>query len=88
MALPQPNQAVAVGSIGKITGWGLLQETTPPPPTQLQVVEVPVISLEQCRTEYGANYTVTDRMLCAGYPEGLKDACVVSPTLHVKSLSY
>lgn len=42
--------------------------------TILQKVDVPFVSAETCRASYGAN-AVTDRMICAGYPQGGKDAC-------------
>ena len=42
----------------------------------LQKVEVPVIPDEDCRTAYAkAGIIIREDMLCAGYPEGGKDAC-------------
>ncbi|XP_014678771.1 PREDICTED: vitellin-degrading protease-like [Priapulus caudatus] len=40
----------------------------------LQAVQVPVITNALCRKQYGSS-SITDDMLCAGYPEGGKDAC-------------
>ncbi|CEJ93228.1 hypothetical protein VHEMI08836 [[Torrubiella] hemipterigena] len=66
----------AVGSIGLASGWGLKQENVRPPPSQLQSVEIPVISRDDCATLYEKyNDTITDRMICAAYPDGGKDSC-------------
>lgn len=73
--LPQPNAPLPVGEPSVVAGWGAIQEGGPPVDL-LQAVRVPVVSLEECRAAYGED-TVTDRMLCAGVPEGGKDACQV-----------
>jgi hypothetical protein len=59
------------------TGWGTLKEDGKPS-CILQEVEVPVMSNENCRknTKYNEKM-ITDNMLCAGYPEGMKDSCQV-----------
>lgn len=75
MALPKSNQPIIAGSIGQVSGWGALSEGGSFP-SQLQVVEVPLVSLEDCRAAYGRS-SITDVMLCAGYPDGGKDACQV-----------
>lgn len=75
IALPPVNYELPVGEYSIITGWGALTEGGSSP-TQLQVVRVPVVSLEECRAAYGQS-AVTERMMCAGYPEGGKDACQV-----------
>lgn len=76
VALPAPNQPYEAGEVSSITGWGALNEGGSSP-SQLQVVEVPLVSLEECRSAYGVE-SITDRMLCAGLPEGGKDACQVN----------
>ena len=44
----------------------------------MQEVQVPVISLQQCQNLYQKKKIVVDeRILCAGYPDGGKDACQV-----------
>nr|ABZ04010.1 serine protease 2 [Costelytra zealandica] len=72
IALPTLNQAIPVGADSFVTGWGRLSEGGIAP-TQLQGVTVPTVSLAACRAAYGA--AVTDRMMCAGLPEGGRDAC-------------
>lgn len=75
VALPELNQPIAAGSVSQITGWGRLSEGGGYP-TQLQVVELPVVSVEDCRAVYGAS-SITEKMVCAGIPEGGKDSCQV-----------
>nr|ABZ04009.1 serine protease 1 [Costelytra zealandica] len=72
IALPSLNQEIPVGVDSFVTGWGALYEGGPAP-FQLQGVTVPTVSLAACRAVYGA--AVTDRMMCAGLPEGGRDAC-------------
>lgn len=76
VALPELNQAVAAGTPAVVTGWGSTAEGGSLP-LQLQVVDVPIVSQEDCQAAYGSA-AVTDRMICAGLlEEGGKDACQV-----------
>lgn len=75
VSLPKYGEDFATGTIGSVTGWGRVSETESTS-SQLQVVSVPLVSLDECKADYGST-TVTDRMVCAGYPEGGKDACQV-----------
>ena len=43
-------------------------------PDTLQYVRVPAISNSDCNEAYGAG-SITSAMICAGFPEGGKDAC-------------
>jgi len=62
-----------------VSGWGTLKEDGKPS-CLLQEVEVPVMSLQDCRnTSYNARM-ISDNMLCAGYLEGQKDSCQVMLT--------
>lgn len=45
-------------------------------PFNLQCVEVPILSDKECDDSYPGK--ITERMVCAGYLEGGKDACQVS----------
>lgn len=53
-------------------------------PSTLQMVLVPKVSPAMCDEAYSPAYTVTSTMLCAGVPEGGKDACQVSFVLQMK----
>ncbi|XP_045309989.1 coagulation factor XI isoform X1 [Leopardus geoffroyi] len=56
-----------------VTGWGYrklgdkIQNT-------LQKANVPLVTTEECQTRY-RGHKITNKMLCAGYREGGKDAC-------------
>ncbi|KAJ8961989.1 hypothetical protein NQ314_005771 [Rhamnusium bicolor] len=75
IVLPEADAPIAVGSIATVTGWGVLEPNAGTTPEILQVVEVPVVSQEDCSEAY-TSYPVTDRMFCAGLlGVGGKDAC-------------
>ncbi|HIP70383.1 MAG TPA: serine protease [Anaerolineae bacterium] len=58
----------------RVTGWGLVPEKGDEFfPNKLHEVNVPIISLKQCRETYGAE--VDDSVICAGLAEGGADAC-------------
>lgn len=64
--------------LGVVTGWGATEQHGQVA-TKLQEVKVPIMSNIDCRkTGYGSK--ITDNMLCAGYPEGMKDSCQVDKT--------
>ena len=42
----------------------------------LQKANVPLVTTEECQTRY-RGHKITNKMLCAGYREGGKDACKV-----------
>ncbi|XP_066916916.1 chymotrypsinogen A-like [Clytia hemisphaerica] len=56
-----------------VTGWGYLREGGSSPRI-LQQVKVPLVPRSTCRQSYGHN-SITGNMICAGYPQGGKDAC-------------
>ncbi|CAH0553079.1 unnamed protein product [Brassicogethes aeneus] len=72
--LNESDNYIKVGTEATITGWGMLKEHDLDLPAQLQVVTVPVLSIEVCKAAYGED--ITDRMFCAGYLEGGKDSCL------------
>lgn len=46
---------------------------------EINEVDVPILNREMCNTWlHTRDLNVTDGMICAGYPEGGKDACQVS----------
>lgn len=76
MIIPMPIQgaAVATGIVVYVAGWGALCENCSGTAT-LRYVGVPVITNADCNSMYGGGITVG--MLCAGFPEGGRDACQV-----------
>ncbi|KAI7815453.1 Serine protease [Rhyzopertha dominica] len=71
--LPAFEEPDPVGQLSLVTGWGSLEEGGGLP-TQLQAVEVPVVAREECQEAYDV-FWISERMLCAGFPEGGRDAC-------------
>ena len=65
---------LAVGQPLEVTGWG---ETSfgGTSPTTLMKVTVPYVGAAACNAPKSNAGKVKDGMLCAGYPEGRKDAC-------------
>ncbi|KAL0204454.1 hypothetical protein M9458_002472, partial [Cirrhinus mrigala] len=55
-----------------VSGWGHLAQSGPPSPV-LQKLEVPTVSLDECKAKSGLK--VTKNMLCAGFVEGGRDSC-------------
>jgi secreted trypsin-like serine protease len=66
--LPHP------GAMGLVLGWGTLSNRPYRYPDELQQLLLPVASATQCEAVFPGEITST--MLCAGYLEGGKDACV------------
>nr|CAH7756161.1 unnamed protein product [Callosobruchus chinensis] len=63
----------AIGQVAIVTGWGVTIENGQPS-SRLRYVEVPILDQSTCVKSYGIS-KITERMLCAGYLEGGKDAC-------------
>ncbi|XP_022919495.1 trypsin-3-like [Onthophagus taurus] len=75
ISLAQENEEIPVGKMAVVTGWGRL-ESEGSLSEQLQMVQVPIIAFEKCAEKYSAvNKTLSERMMCAGYESGEKDAC-------------
>ncbi|MFD9903715.1 serine protease [Streptomyces sp. NPDC059063] len=62
----------AAGRSMIVTGWGALREGGDGP-RKLRRVDVPVVDRKTCNRAYDGD--ITRRMICAGVPEGGKDAC-------------
>ncbi|HFQ94643.1 MAG TPA: serine protease [Anaerolineae bacterium] len=61
-------------TIARATGWGLIPEKGEEfSPDKLHEVNVPIVSLEQCRAAYGRD--VDSSVICAGLEEGGADVC-------------
>ncbi|KAI7815138.1 Serine protease [Rhyzopertha dominica] len=63
----------ATGALAWVSGWGTTSSGGSIP-AQLRAVDVPIVSQASCRSSYGQS-AITDRMLCAGYAAGGRDAC-------------
>lgn len=74
ICLPTLRDNDYVGTKAIASGWGTLQEEGKPS-CLLQEVEVPVISLDDCRNTSYNPRMISENMLCAGYPDGMKDSC-------------
>mmetsp|Transcript_25004 Transcript_25004/g.54581 ORF Transcript_25004/g.54581 Transcript_25004/m.54581 type:complete len:363 (+) Transcript_25004:53-1141(+) len=71
--LHDSSQLDVVGLTALVAGWGILDSGDTQYPDSLQIVDVEIFSVEQCRTLLGTDYT--ELQLCArGDPDG--DACV------------
>lgn len=69
------NQVVPVGEILRVSGWGSTNIANDDL-TLLRAVSVPMVDQAQCRQQHiKSPRAVTDNMLCAGWPEGGRDAC-------------
>ncbi|XP_037958954.1 trypsin-1 [Teleopsis dalmanni] len=72
--LPESEDKFLDGDICYVTGWGNTQNNTESR-EWLRQAEVPIFNQELCSEKYAQFGGVTERMLCAGYVEGGKDAC-------------
>lgn len=57
------------------SGWGTTSEGSYALPNILNKVEVPLVTKDACNASNVYDGDVTDRMICAGYPQGGKDSC-------------
>nr|XP_006128516.1 coagulation factor XI [Pelodiscus sinensis] len=73
VCLPSKEERNTVYTNCWVTGWGYTKEQDDVQDT-LQKVKIPVISTEECQTRY-QQHMINDKMICAGYREGGKDAC-------------
>ena len=85
IGLPAQNaNDIPGGLVGTATGWGRLAKDGPVP-LELQEVDLPTVDAADCDLVYGGS--VTQRMFCAGYVEGLRDTCEV-PIICLMCLDY
>lgn len=70
-AIPMTNKTEPTPKESTVSGWGVTKEGGRPAST-LMYVKIPTISNSDCSKAYKS---ITDRMLCAGVPEGGKDSC-------------
>jgi uncharacterized repeat protein (TIGR01451 family) len=70
--------AYAPGAPAVTTGWGTREYGTWDFPSGLYQVEAPIYDDDACTDDYSMIYgedVISDSMICAGVPEGGKDAC-------------
>ncbi|KXJ23493.1 Plasma kallikrein [Exaiptasia diaphana] len=65
-------QSFPSGTNCSVTGWGYLKENSGRKPSRLRQAIVPLVSQRDCQRAYR---DATERMLCAGYPQGDIDSC-------------
>nr|KAF6297794.1 transmembrane serine protease 9 [Pipistrellus kuhlii] len=73
ICLPLAIHKFPVGRKCVISGWGNTQEGNATKPDTLQRASVGIIDQKACSALY--NFSLTDRMLCAGFLEGKVDSC-------------
>lgn len=72
--LPDAKDDFLDGDTCFVTGWGNTQNSSESR-EWLRQAEVPIFNQEECSDKYKKFGGITDRMICAGYIEGGKDAC-------------
>ncbi|KOB79400.1 Uncharacterized protein OBRU01_00385, partial [Operophtera brumata] len=67
---------MVIDKVITVTGWGNTKENGPYS-SVLRAVRVPIISKDKCQNVPFPYFrgSLTDRMFCAGFNEGMKDAC-------------
>uniref|UniRef100_H2ZSM9 Peptidase S1 domain-containing protein n=1 Tax=Latimeria chalumnae TaxID=7897 RepID=H2ZSM9_LATCH len=74
VCLPSAEQTFDVGITCTISGWGRLSESGSLPQI-LQKAEVNIIGSNVCRRSTVYGFSISPRMLCAGFLKGEIDAC-------------
>ena len=64
------------GNPSTVMGWGTISASNRTFPDQLQAVEVPLVDRAVCDAPESYDGKIRETMLCAGYREGGRDACV------------
>ncbi len=70
------SQLTNVGVCATVMGWGSISKTGNLYPDDLRQTEVPITSNAVCNGPYSYPNEIDEKMLCAGYRQGGKDACV------------
>ncbi|GBP33259.1 Modular serine protease [Eumeta japonica] len=67
---------LAVGNLGKVAGWGLIDEQGTSP-QKLQVVDLPFIDIKKCLNDAPRSFReyITGDKICAGYNDGTAALC-------------
>ncbi|XP_029466648.1 transmembrane protease serine 9 [Rhinatrema bivittatum] len=73
VCLPSALQKLPTGWKCMISGWGNIREGNASKPEALQKAAVRIIDQKICSVLY--NFSITDRMICAGFLDGKVDSC-------------
>lgn len=73
VALNSNKEVANTTPMATVAGWGVTAESSQSIPNDLMKVDVPLVTNQTCDTAYPGK--ITDRMVCAGYAQGGKDAC-------------
>lgn len=57
-----------------VAGWGAVQFNGPSS-SVLRLAEIPVVNNDLCQKAFANKSIIDDRIICAGWPSGTKDAC-------------
>lgn len=74
--LPEEGDNLPDGTECLVSGWGKMENEVKP--SQLRSVAVYTVNTKTCQNNYNTSHVrfrIVDSMLCAGVPEGQKDAC-------------
>lgn len=74
--LPDESENLPEGTKCVVSGWGMMEDSVKP--NELRSVTVYTVNSETCQKNYNTSrvkFRITDSMICAGVPEGQKDAC-------------
>lgn len=74
VALPAQGEPVPDGTLSLVSGWGNTQSTSESQ-VILRAAYVPTYNQAGCNSTYSIYGGVTDRMICAGFAAGGRDAC-------------
>lgn len=72
--MPRQDDDVDDGTMLTVSGWGDTQNANESS-NELRATVVPKVSNKDCAKSYTNFGGITDRMLCAGFTQGGKDAC-------------
>lgn len=70
-----PMDQVPPGTICQVSGWGYPEENVTTVTNDLMYVDMPILSMDVCRHLLEGVSNLPPGMYCAGYIEGMKDAC-------------
>ncbi|KAL8178000.1 UNVERIFIED_CONTAM: hypothetical protein K2H54_025125 [Gekko kuhli] len=73
ICLPLAIHKFPVGKRCSISGWGSVREGNTTKPEHLQRASINIIDQKTCNVLY--NFSLTERMICAGFLEGRVDSC-------------